>query len=63
MDIPVLGSLFSSTVDTSARTELLIFITPRVVESDEEVRALSIEMRDRMRGITNFDDLPVDLGD
>ena len=63
MDIPVLGSLFSSTVDTSARTELLIFITPRVVESDEEVRALSIEMRDRMRGITNFDDLPVDLGE
>ena len=63
MDIPVLGSLFSTTVDESVRTELLIFITPRVVESDDQIRALSREMRDRMRGITNFDDLPVDLGD
>ena len=63
MDIPVFGSLFSTTVEESVRTELLIFITPRVVESDDEIRALSREMRDRMRGITSFDDLPVDLGD
>jgi len=59
MDIPVLGNLFSTNRDTTKRVELLVFITPRVVESDAELRALSVEMRDRMRGITDFDDLPV----
>ena len=62
MDIPVLGSLFSTNTTSTKRVELLVFITPKVVESDAEMRALSIEMRDRMRGITNFDDLPVQLG-
>jgi general secretion pathway protein D len=62
MDIPVLGSLFSTTSNTLVRTELLIFITPRVVETDDELRALSLEMRDRMKGLTDFDDVPVDLG-
>jgi general secretion pathway protein D len=62
MDIPVLGSLFSNTSNTLVRTELLIFITPRVVETDDELRALSLEMRDRMKGLTDFDDVPIDLG-
>ena len=61
MDIPVLGSLFSNTVNSTVRTELLVFITPRVVETDDELRALSVEMRDRMRGITDFSDVPIDL--
>ena len=61
MDIPVLGSLFSTTTDASARTELLIFITPRVVESDADMRGLTREMRNRMRGLTRFDDLPAAL--
>ena len=61
MDIPVLGSLFSNTSNTLVRTELLIFITPRVVETDDELRALSAEMRDRMQGITDFSDVPIDL--
>ena len=33
MDIPVLGHLFKSTSKTKDRRELLIFITPRIVES------------------------------
>ena len=61
MDIPVLGSLFSNTSNTLVRTELLIFITPKVVETDDELRALSTEMRDRMQGITDFSDVPIDL--
>lgn len=61
MDIPVLGSLFSNTSNTLVRTELLIFITPRVVETDDELRALSVEMRDRMQGLTDFSDVPIDL--
>ncbi len=43
------------------RTELLVFITPKVVETDDELRALSVEMRDRMRGITDFSDVPIEL--
>ena len=63
MDIPVLGSLFSTTTDNSARTELLIFITPRVLESDQELLGITAEMRRRMRGLKNFDDLPEGLRD
>ena len=57
-DIPVLGSLFSSTSTTSARTELLVFLTPRVLEGDEDLRDISLEMRQRMTGLTDFEDLP-----
>ena len=59
MDIPVLGSLFSTTINQAKRTELLIFITPRVVESSDELRLLTDEMRSRMRGLKNFEDLPI----
>ena len=61
MDIPVVGALFSTTTKASTRTELLIFITPRVMESQQDLRELNQEMRDRMRGITKFDDLPLIL--
>ena len=61
MDIPVVGNLFSTTTDATARTELLVFITPRVVESTDELRSLSIEMKERMRGLTDFEDIPLNL--
>jgi len=61
MDIPVLGNLFSTTTDASTRTELLIFITPRVLESDQDLGDITDEMRQRMRGLKNFDDLPAGL--
>ena len=61
MDIPLLGSLFSTTTQASTRTELLIFITPRVMESDQDLRDVNREMRSRMRGLTDFEDLPVNL--
>ena len=63
MDIPVLGNLFSTTTDGSARTELLIFITPRVLESDQDLLGITAEMRQRMRGLKNFEDLPSGLQD
>ena len=61
MDIPVLGNLFSTNSNTTKRVELLVFITPKVVESDAELRDLTREMRDRMRGLTDFDDLPTSV--
>ena len=63
MDIPVLGNLFSTNTNSTKRVELLVFITPRVVESDRELRDLTREMRDRMRGLTDFADLPIQLDD
>jgi len=62
MDIPLLGSLFSTTTKVSGRTELLIFITPRVLEGDAEMQAITREMRARMRGLKDFEDLPGALG-
>ena len=60
-DIPLVGALFSTTTVASTRTELLIFITPRVMESDQDLRDLNLEMRSRMRGLTDFEDLPVNF--
>ena len=61
MDIPILGSLFSTKNSVASRTELLIFISPRVVEGLQDLRDLNSEMRDRMKGLTDFSDLPVNF--
>ncbi len=37
-DIPVLGNLFKTTSDTDNKTELLVFITPRIVDDRLTVR-------------------------
>ncbi|MDO9315222.1 MAG: type II secretion system secretin GspD [Burkholderiaceae bacterium] len=51
-DIPVLGNLFGSNTTNTARTELLVVITPRVVRSDQEIRDVSGEMRARMKSFS-----------
>jgi general secretion pathway protein D len=38
--IPVLGALFGTRVDTGARTELIILLTPTIIRSPDEVRAI-----------------------
>ncbi len=58
MDIPVIGNLFSTTSNIGARTELLVFITPKVARSEQDLRDISREMRARMRGLGEFKDLP-----
>jgi general secretion pathway protein D len=47
-DIPVLGALFSSREITTARTELLVLISPRVVRNPEEARRVTDELRERL---------------
>jgi general secretion pathway protein D len=56
--IPIIGALFGQHGNSKQRTELLVIITPRVLRSDEDARAVSREMRDRMHGLT-AGDLPV----
>lgn len=57
-DIPVIGNLFGRTTNNSNRTELLVFITPRVLRNEQELRDIGVEMRTRMKGLKHFDDLP-----
>ncbi len=46
--IPVLGGLFGSQELKNNRTELVMFITPRVVENEADVRRIIDELRRRM---------------
>lgn len=50
-DIPVLGYLASTTTRNTARTELLILLTPRVVRNPEEARSVTDELQQRMQSL------------
>lgn len=50
-DIPVLGALFGSTSTAQRRTELIVFITPRIMRNAEDARDISEELRARMRAL------------
>ncbi len=50
--LPVVGALFGTHTNNANRTELLVIITPRVLRSDDDARAISRELRDRMKGLT-----------
>lgn len=47
-DIPVLGWLFRRTVRNKAKTELLVFLTPQVVEDPAQLGDLSRQLREEM---------------
>ncbi|PWW01522.1 type II secretion system protein D (GspD) [Hoeflea marina] len=47
-NIPLLGNAFKNKTDSIARTELIIFIRPRVVRNVEEARDVTAEFRDRL---------------
>jgi general secretion pathway protein D len=57
-DIPVLGDLVSTTTRTKGRTELLILLTPHVVHNQEEARAITDELRSRLKALTPVDQVP-----
>lgn len=44
-DIPLLGNAFKSKTDSIDRTELIIFIRPRIVRDNEEARQVTDEFR------------------
>lgn len=51
-DVPLLGALFSNTSNQRNRTELLVLMTPRALEDDDQLRSASAEMRERMRSLS-----------
>ena len=56
-DIPLLGFLFRSSSVNDKKTNLLIFITPTIVESAEKMNEITVDNR------TEFDELRREMGD
>lgn len=54
-DIPVVGNLFSNTDNTGARTELLIFLRPRIIPNAASAREMTEELK---RGLKFLDVSP-----
>ena len=50
-EIPGLGKLFSTTSNTSQRTELVVLITPRVISSGHDASAITEEYRQKLLGL------------
>lgn len=46
-DLPIFGRLFRRTERVKSRTELMVFLTPRIVRTPEELRKLLEEERKR----------------
>ncbi|MDF1486402.1 type II secretion system secretin GspD [Ramlibacter sp. H39-3-26] len=53
-DIPIIGNAFGSTTVQNGRTELLVIITPRVVRTDQDARAVGGELREGMRALSEW---------
>jgi general secretion pathway protein D len=55
-DLPILGNFFGSTSKIKNRTELLVMITPRVLNNEQDLRDVSREMRNRLKGLKLVDE-------
>jgi general secretion pathway protein D len=49
--LPGVGSLFGEKSSSKARTELIVFITPRVIRDEHEAEAVTNELMSRLKGI------------
>jgi general secretion pathway protein D len=56
-DIPILGKVFGTNRNNNNRTELLVVLTPRVVRTDIDIREVSEDLRDRLRGLQGVENL------
>jgi type II secretory pathway component GspD/PulD (secretin) len=71
-DLPIIGPLFKFESDTASRSELLIIMTPYLVDADEVIEAQNADEMERMHwclcdvaeiyGNTDFDPVHVDTG-
>lgn len=55
-DIPWMGALFSTTIESSDRVELMVIITPSVLYNEQDLRDVSRELRSQVRGLVLFDE-------
>jgi general secretion pathway protein D len=56
MDVPVIGGLFRSSTSDKSRTELIITVTPRVIENPHEYRLATDDLRQRVRQATEVEE-------
>ncbi|HTT99129.1 MAG TPA: hypothetical protein VMF58_13855, partial [Rhizomicrobium sp.] len=50
-DVPVLGNLFRDTGDSKTRTELMVLITPHVVDNVQKARKITDELRHKLPSV------------
>jgi len=50
-DVPLIGNLFRTTTDNHDRTELIVLITPHVVDNIEKARAITSELRRKLPSV------------
>jgi type II secretory pathway component GspD/PulD (secretin) len=50
-EIPILGYLFSSTTDSFDKTELLVIVTPHVINTLEDADAMTREYKNRVKSV------------
>ncbi|MDH3531377.1 MAG: type II secretion system secretin GspD [Gammaproteobacteria bacterium] len=55
MDIPLLGKLFSTKSEDVFRTELIITVSPRVIEDQREMQKVTEELRARMSKANRYE--------
>lgn len=48
-DLPLIGALFGANTTSVNRTELLVIITPRVVRTEQDMRQVGQDLKDRMK--------------
>ena len=61
-DIPGLGALFRSNSRTAQKTDLMVFLRPIVVRTEDQGNALSQQRYDTMRGMQDKAQLPAQFG-
>ncbi len=59
-DIPLLGNLFKRKVTTDGKTELLIFLTPHVIQAPSEIASLTVTEKMRSEGVKAFSEKELD---
>jgi len=50
-DVPLVGNAFSSNSDNRTRTELVIFMTPHIIRSQDDARRVSDHLRNKLIGL------------
>jgi general secretion pathway protein D len=54
VDVPVIGNILSSSNNTGKRTELIVFVQPRVIRNNADAQRVAQELRKRMPGFNNW---------
>ncbi len=50
-DIPILGNLFKKTETSLLKTELLIFLTPKIIEDEKDIKKITSDFKEKLKKI------------